>query len=503
MMEQNFYNDDFEDFLKESTKDFRMYPSRKVWFGIYNDLHPGRKWPSLAVTLVLVSAILFVGISNNNSINVQRSQNINILLASQVKQSSAKPISDHEAAVPPIKLKKEGQAHTMDAPVRKPASVNTKENFVSMPNKKVNTAQQNISTNLTRPVQSSANEETGMQYIARTSKLQSNLHAKTVIKTNGSLADGEVTMNEENEPVSFTGDKQIMNSTENNLLILSAEKEAQLTVKKDENKIDLTTYAWIENYAFYNKPAQKRWQSRSAIQFYITPSIGFRSFGNSEVKSQVSNNSLVSGRRSENPGMYMAQIPAINMEVGGQIIYALNNKLRIKGGLQFNYSNYITQATRLTHPVPTYVVLHGSNGVNYSQPYTSSYANKVDPLEPENLNNKTLQISTPVGIEYKLAGKNKLRLFSGATIQPTIITAGNAYILSEDKLYLADATSLLRRFNLNGTFESYLSYTTASGAAINIGPQIRYQFLSTYNKSYTNFEKRYNVGLKIGFTTSF
>lgn len=74
-----------------------------------------------------------------------------------------------------------------------------------MPNKKVNTAQQNISTNLTRPVQSSANEETGMQYIARTSKLQSNLHAKTVIKTNGSLADGEVTMNEENEPVSFTG----------------------------------------------------------------------------------------------------------------------------------------------------------------------------------------------------------------------------------------------------------------------------------------------------------
>src|SRR5215212_4300980 len=68
-MENNFYNDNFEQMLKDATEDFRMYPSRRVWHSIYNDLHPGRRWPSLAVCLVLISSVLYMGVSNNNSIN--------------------------------------------------------------------------------------------------------------------------------------------------------------------------------------------------------------------------------------------------------------------------------------------------------------------------------------------------------------------------------------------------------------------------------------------------
>ncbi len=503
MMEQKFYNDDFEDFLKESIKDFRMYPSRKVWFGIYNDLHPGRRWPSLAVTLILVSAILFVGISNNNSINVQRSQNVNILLASQLNQAESKLNANQEPAKAANKLNVVRQLNANPAAVTIPASTKMKGNLVSMNNQNSKKLQQNYTTELPGTQQVATIQETGNSQFSQLRKIQESQKAKTGTNITNAMANEDVAINEKNKTIAIADENELYNTNGIGSLLNTTVHGAELSSKKEDNKMDLTTYAWIENYAFYNKPAQKRWKSRSAIQFYITPSIGFRSFGNSEVKAQVSNNSLIAGSRSENPGMYMAQIPAINMEVGTQIVYSLNKKLRIKGGLQFNYSNYITQATRLTHPVPTYVVLHGPNGQEYSQSYTSSFANKVDHLDPENLNNKTLQISTPIGIEYKLAGKNKLKLFSGVSVQPTIITAGNAYILSEDKLYLADASSLLRRFNLNGTFESYLSYTTASGAAINIGPQIRYQFLSTYNRSYTNFEKRYNVGLKIGFTTSF
>jgi hypothetical protein len=68
-MEDNFIKDDFEQFLKGSADEFLMVPQRKVWYSIYNSMHPDRKWPSLAVCLLILSAVLFLGISNNNSIS--------------------------------------------------------------------------------------------------------------------------------------------------------------------------------------------------------------------------------------------------------------------------------------------------------------------------------------------------------------------------------------------------------------------------------------------------
>src|SRR5881394_1626314 len=68
-MERKFYTDNFEQLLKEKSDEFRMYPSKRVWHSIYNDLHPGRKWPSVAVSLVLIIALLMVGYWNNNNSN--------------------------------------------------------------------------------------------------------------------------------------------------------------------------------------------------------------------------------------------------------------------------------------------------------------------------------------------------------------------------------------------------------------------------------------------------
>src|SRR6476660_6764412 len=65
-MENKFYTDDFEQFLKESADDFRMYPSRRVWNSLYNDLHPGRKWPSMTVFLLILSSFLFIGVAHRN-----------------------------------------------------------------------------------------------------------------------------------------------------------------------------------------------------------------------------------------------------------------------------------------------------------------------------------------------------------------------------------------------------------------------------------------------------
>jgi len=56
-MERNF-NNEFERFLKENADQYRMYPSAKVWSGVYNALHTRRKWFGLGIALLLLTGSL-------------------------------------------------------------------------------------------------------------------------------------------------------------------------------------------------------------------------------------------------------------------------------------------------------------------------------------------------------------------------------------------------------------------------------------------------------------
>ena len=66
-MERKFFMNDFEESLKDHADQFKMIPSKKVWHGIYNDLHPGRRWPSITISLLLIFILLGVGYLNTNN----------------------------------------------------------------------------------------------------------------------------------------------------------------------------------------------------------------------------------------------------------------------------------------------------------------------------------------------------------------------------------------------------------------------------------------------------
>ncbi len=53
-MERRFFINNFEQSLKDHANKFEMAPSKKVWHGIYNDLHPGKRWPSVAMSFLLI-----------------------------------------------------------------------------------------------------------------------------------------------------------------------------------------------------------------------------------------------------------------------------------------------------------------------------------------------------------------------------------------------------------------------------------------------------------------
>jgi len=59
MMESNFYSDEFEQLIREKTEQYKMYPSEKVWKGVYGSLHTKKRW-FIAGMSVLVTGIIVV-----------------------------------------------------------------------------------------------------------------------------------------------------------------------------------------------------------------------------------------------------------------------------------------------------------------------------------------------------------------------------------------------------------------------------------------------------------
>ena len=74
-MENHPNMESFEKFIRQQADEFRMYPSKRVWYSIYNNIHPGRKWPSISMCIVLLSALLTIGYLNtkNNIITTKNS----------------------------------------------------------------------------------------------------------------------------------------------------------------------------------------------------------------------------------------------------------------------------------------------------------------------------------------------------------------------------------------------------------------------------------------------
>lgn len=81
-MERKYYRDNFEIYLKDQADEFKLYPSQRVWHGIYNDFHPGRRWPSLATMLFIVSFLVVLNGYNAHRHLITISNGTPILVAS-------------------------------------------------------------------------------------------------------------------------------------------------------------------------------------------------------------------------------------------------------------------------------------------------------------------------------------------------------------------------------------------------------------------------------------
>ena len=519
-MERKFYTDNFEQLLKEKSDEFRMYPSKRVWHSIYNDLHPGRKWPSIAMSMLLIIALLLIGYlntsDNTNTKNPAEIAGLSNGSGNNTTGNAKTPLietlagSNHQPEVVTTTMPGNTVISTNDITALNNAynipAANNGGNESANSNSSVNRiyANDNLVESLDNYINSSR-LLTDVAALNRKNDLKKGNGSTDVAGNNQLTGDNTTDLN--NATSQNAGNKisaGILNTKAENNKALTANEGLPAKANTAGNKkiVSMEEKAWMEDYALHNKPGHNKWKDRISMEIYATPNIGYRNL-TSNVKNEVLANSLTAGTGTGSAvDKTMNQKPALGLEAGVGLSYSLTKNILVKAGVQLNYTNYSIKADETNHPILTTLLMNDENSGNpYLSSRTSTLSNSSG-LQPVTLHNKTYQFSVPVGAALKLAGNNNMSWYVGASVQPTFVIGGTANLISSDyKNYISDPT-LLRRWNMNTSVETYVNYKLG-GYTLQVGPQFRYQLLSTYNKKYTFNEKLYNVGLKVGLVKSF
>lgn len=454
-MERNFYNEEFEQFLKQKSDQHKMYPSDRVWNNVYNSLHTTRRWLGLGFLLLLitgttlVSRELFLAKYNQVTQKVNQSMpvpNTPVTLTAGIGENTDIatfiPAIKHRAGYSIAKPKQELQITGNDIPV--------------------------------------INMDPG------------------VMSSSELVAD-----NNKNEIAQGTEGSFVI---ENNLIPSTVAKPAThafntprikpRTFAVDNNKIDenkdnnLIKNNYIGNIGAY-KP------SNWSFQLYASPIVSYRRLADLSGSRKYA---PVTANYSGDINDLVHHKPALGFELGTKIQYRISNNLFVYAGAQLNYSRYYIDAYRFHPDLANASALSNSRMADMPDSladYTS--ARSFTGYTPEQLQNQYFQVSVPIGAELKLLGNNRLQLSIAGSLQPTYLISSTSYLISSDyKNYIQNA-DLSRKFNLHTNVEAFVSYKLG-GLKWQLGPQFRYQVFSSYSSQYPIHEYLTEFGIKLGIT---
>jgi hypothetical protein len=248
-----------------------------------------------------------------------------------------------------------------------------------------------------------------------------------------------------------------------------------------------------------------RKNKRFQTEFHFTPTISYRKL--SENKSYLRANS------SFNTALNYAALynsvndmvthkPDIGFELGVTEKYSVSQKLRVRAGFQFNVNRYDIKAFKSPYYLAT-IALNTRNSSRVDSVYSISSYSNVDGSSNKSswLQNLSFQVSAPVGVELALKGTDKMQFGVATTIQPTYVLGDRAYLITTDYKSYTQVPWLLRRWNVNTALETFVSYQSGK-TRWQVGPQVRYQLLSSFISNYPVKENLFDFGLKIGISVN-
>lgn len=512
-MEKEQYSDDFELLIKEKADQFRMYPSKRVWHSIYNNLHPGRRWPSFVMSMLLISSLLLIGYLNTGENNLALRMNSSYVNPINTLNNTSDAAISKKQPVSMIKIKTPGTdfnnafddviTNETDFYTYTVVRNNRPAGFFSA----IKTDNEKELADFNTPVAKDLIQRVD-QYI-KTNQLFADISSVSPKKNKTLPAKVKKQDNGTGEKLVFIDDENTadipqtatINVIDDTVKMKAAEKPTEQKIQPvttGDKQLTVEEKAWIEGFALQNKKGHNKFKGRLAFQFYATPAVNYRKL---TTKSKGSTAPIVTGDLNN----AISQKPGLGIETGIGFNYSLTKDLLLKAGLQFNLTNFNIDADQTNHPVETTILLNDpSTGYSYLAARSTSTANTNSntALQPVTLHNRTYQLSLPVGFAYKLSSKDKVDWYAGATIQPTYIFGGNANLVSADlKNYVSNPSSI-SSWNLNLGFETYMNFKLGS-YNLQVGPQVRTQVFSTYKRNIALIEKPYAIGFKLGLTKGF
>ncbi len=301
------------------------------------------------------------------------------------------------------------------------------------------------------------------------------------------------------------------NNEVNDELQTSIEAAATIATSDSQTKINnpsllpaLIQQQVNNNFDLSSTANNKQKNRKYSVQFYATPSASFRVLSDQKVKELIQPSLIaipLTAPISQTPTFNQAvrHRPDIGLELGLTFNYPVSNKLQFKTGLQVNIRQYQIDTYETGANAATLALVNGGRIQTIS--VLSSYNNNVG-FRSAQLNNKVYQIAMPIGLDYQVLKFKKFGIHTQATIQPTYNINKNVYLLSTDYANYAAGNDYVRKWNINTSVGIQFSYQKGN-TIWQLGPQIRYQTLPTYNNPYPIKENLIDYGFRIGWSKQF
>ncbi len=446
-MERNLQNENFEDFLKQNAEGLRMLPSDSVWKGISSHFRRQRRKGGLLIGLgLLLTATGGYFLANEGN--------------EMLEPGSV-------AATPVIRMDKSGKT-------------GTETGTETGREREVSDLESNV-TVLTR------NESLSFQpFIPRIKNSTALSSTQIPEETNNILAEEETPVSEKavaNEDV-FRG--TVIDDT---YPLTTPPKTVSETLRSDV--IDPMTIESVLNS--FTPRKRKKLES----QVYFTPTVSYRKLSENKayIKTVSPANIPSTQQNLYDINNFVTHKPDFGFELGLAAKYPLTRHIKLRAGVQFNVNRYDIKIFNSSTQLAT-IRLNNRNGMD-SVNRVTNYSNTPTGYKANWLENFYFQISAPVGVEFKIKGDQKVEFGIASTVQPTYVLGDRAYLISTDYKNYAEVPWLIRRWNVNTSLETFVAYSTGK-LHWQVGPQVRYQLLSSFVRKYPVKENLFDFGLKVG-----
>jgi hypothetical protein len=495
-MENENYQDEFEQFLQDEVKQHRMYPSDHIWKNIRTEMHGYSAWPALTfISLFIITTLT-----------------VSTLLINHPAQFLVKsPSALNNRAITKAPKTFMLDVNTQESPI---------ENYFQQ-----TTPEQLIANAYTEPTQNNIDREntissvdiynTSSSLLSHTDELAPqiiNAPNKINPASLSNQSNADVTANMAS---SLSIEKTVSGIEDNpakTAVEVIAEGQTQTLINTTQQKPEKITSVddYLRDFGYTADKTPHRKVSKFGFQIYVTPSTSYRTLSDEKVKeviqataasssviSQIAPLSVNYATYSNNVNHVVRHRPAMGLELGFAVLYSMSDRIKFKTGLQLNVRQYYIETFQSrTNDLTTLSVINqrGVETINFYSPYNNNTGYKQTELD-----NKLYQVSVPIGIQWDMIKGKHFGINTEASVQPTLTLNTNTYLLTTDYNHYTDGSEFIRKWNINTSLGLNLTYKSGS-TSWQIGPQIRYQHLPTYSNLYPIKEFLIDYGVRLGFT---